>query len=693
MKFLKTALSLILVLSMVMSMMSVSAYADADIDVGEPAYSETNPYVLNFSGHDIPGYKNFDQKRFYFSPYRSDIYVTEDSSISWWGWCTASVLNMINTSIIDETTEATEPYASIPVYCVDAATSGVQGYSYRRIGLEESEYFDTDVAGRIRAIISNAFPYQTDMSAIAADVNAWIAENELQEVYGEVKDLNYYEVITSAQAAIWTITNDGYLAEDAYAGFNGYDHGSGYTQSWYAENCIYDLENNGNYTSSSPTSHDNINSLAHYYAALAPVIVDPADVLVSDASIEESEVSYFQENDGTYTAVITAKVSAVVDDAEDSLKLTAVYNESASESVTVENGTNTYTLRVEGMAMPDAVVLNLDGVQLATDIFLFDPLTGRHGSQTMAGYDSSALPVHVEKSTERPSFILPETGGISVNGVKVWNDSNDKDQIRPESIEVELYADGVKVLTQTVTSGADGSWSFSFNRLPAVNDNQTAIVYTVKEVAVEGYTTVVTGDAAAGFVITNSHTPTSTPTKPDEPSVDYVTVSVSKVWVDDDADKRPEEITVQLLKDGKPYRREIVLNEANQWSYEWEYLIEGSEYTVEEVNVPEGYTSDVEQNGTSFVVTNTAEKEETIVPEEPTVTPEDPDVPQGNNEKEDPLYGLDEDGIPRDYLELGDPDVPKTSDNNYAVLWITLAVLSAAALLGIKLNEKKRCNN
>ena len=280
-----------------------------------------------------------------------------------------------------------------------------------------------------------------------------------------------------------------------------------------------------------------------------------------------------------------------------------------------------------------------------------------------------------------------------MNGVKVWNDSNDKDQIRPESIEVELYADGVKVLTQTVTAGADGSWSFSFNRLPAVNDDQTAIVYTVKEVAVEGYTTVVTGDAAAGFVITNSHTPTSTPTKPDEPSVDYVTVSVSKVWVDDDADKRPEEITVQLLKDGKPYRREIVLNEANQWSYEWEYLIEGSEYTVEEVNVPEGYTSDVEQNGTSFVVTNTAEKEEPIVPEEPTVTPEDPDVPQGNKEKDDPLYGLDEDGIPRDYLELGDPDVPKTSDNNYAVLWIVMAVLSAAALIGIKLNEKKRCNN
>jgi hypothetical protein len=36
--------------------------------------------------------------------------------------------------------------------------------------------------------------------------------------------------------------------------------------------------------------------------------------------------------------------------------------------------------------------------------------------------------------------------------------------------------------------------------------NGVEIVYTIGEVAVEGYNTVIRGDMASGFVVTNSHT-------------------------------------------------------------------------------------------------------------------------------------------------------------------------------------------
>ena len=43
----------------------------------EETYQETDSYVLNFSSQNIAGYEDYDNKRLYGSPYRTDIYVTK----------------------------------------------------------------------------------------------------------------------------------------------------------------------------------------------------------------------------------------------------------------------------------------------------------------------------------------------------------------------------------------------------------------------------------------------------------------------------------------------------------------------------------------------------------------------------------------------------------------------------------------
>ena len=55
----------------------------------------------------------------------------------------------------------------------------------------------------------------------------------------------------------------------------------------------------------------------------------------------------------------------------------------------------------------DVIMLAIDGVQEASDVFLFDPLNGYKASQSMAGYDDSALPVHAETTVEPE--MMPET--------------------------------------------------------------------------------------------------------------------------------------------------------------------------------------------------------------------------------------------------------------------------------------------
>ncbi len=56
----------------------------------------------------------------------------------------------------------------------------------------------------------------------------------------------------------------------------------------------------------------------------------------------------------------------------------------------------------------------------------------------------------------------PET--IDISGAKTWDDANDQDGLRPESITVHLLADGVEKAKKTVTE-QDG-WRWTFTNLP-----------------------------------------------------------------------------------------------------------------------------------------------------------------------------------------------------------------------------------
>ncbi len=106
---------------------------------------------------------------------------------------------------------------------------------------------------------------------------------------------------------------------------------------------------------------------------------------------------------------------------------------------------------------------------------------------------------------------------ITVSGTKVWVDADNADGIRPESITVNVL-NGDKVVDTITVKGEGNTWKFESERLPKYADNEE-IVYTLEEVAVEGYTTVVDSN-----VITNTHTPKKPetpdqPKNPDKPSV------------------------------------------------------------------------------------------------------------------------------------------------------------------------------
>ena len=167
----------------------------------------------------------------------------------------------------------------------------------------------------------------------------------------------------------------------------------------------------------------------------------------------------------------------------------------------------------------------------------------------------------------------------TVSGTKTWKDNDDQDGKRPDSIKVNLLANGKVVQSKTVK--ASDNWKYSFTNLPEF-ENGKKITYTVTEDAVAGYTSTVDG-----YNVTNNHTPAT------------VKVSGTKTWKDNNNQDgiRPSSITVNLLANGRQVASKTV-SASDNWQYSFDNLAAYANgqkitYTVTE-NAVAGYTSTVD---------------------------------------------------------------------------------------------------
>ena len=172
-------------------------------------------------------------------------------------------------------------------------------------------------------------------------------------------------------------------------------------------------------------------------------------------------------------------------------------------------------------------------------------------------------------------------------------------------IKVELFktSDPSKVLN-TLELNETNDWKGVFKLTtdgklldPSVKD------YAVREVLEEqygqDYTTAISGDILGndGVTITNTR--------------NTVSHTVTKVWKDNNNKLSLRKgIKVQLKQNGKNYGTPIELNENNQWTYTFNELPDSLNgvkyvYSVDEVEVPEGYNHSISNEGTKTVITNT----------------------------------------------------------------------------------------
>ena len=186
--------------------------------------------------------------------------------------------------------------------------------------------------------------------------------------------------------------------------------------------------------------------------------------------------------------------------------------------------------------------------------------------------------------------------------LKVWKD--DVEVLRPTEVIIQLLKDG-KVY-DTVTLNAENNWRYTWEKLPEYNDDNAKVKWSVIEKDVKDYKVTYAIDGTT-FTVTNTY-------DPEDPSGNTVTRTVLKVWDDKGYEnRRPRSVQVTLLQNGAAYDTQI-LNSTNGWMYTWEDLPKYDKndkeitWTIREVSVS-GYVSSIRQNGYTFVLTNTLDKQ------------------------------------------------------------------------------------
>lgn len=217
---------------------------------------------------------------------------------------------------------------------------------------------------------------------------------------------------------------------------------------------------------------------------------------------------------------------------------------------------------------------------------------------TMTYKDTSEKPGEDDPDVDEPDDDKPGEDKPSANKTVdvtlsvTWNDSDDKYDMRPDSMEATVLQNG-KDFRKVTLKKSDG-WKYTCKDLPSADDNGKTYKYTAKVYdSCEGYKASVDGTK-----ITMKYESTK--------------FTVTAVWADsnDKADKRPDSTKVKVYRNDKFYK-DVTLTKEDGWKTTLDlpkYDSDGKEYeyTVKADDVPEGYEVSIKDGKITYTLKGTS---------------------------------------------------------------------------------------
>lgn len=289
-------------------------------------------------------------------------------------------------------------------YCCDVKTGLTYGTHYKRVNLEDSNYYGTVSAQHIRAILQNAYPFIT-MDEMKTNLKSAGFEEEF------VNSLTRGDIIAAVQMSIWAYANS---SDDNIAANVVY--GSTYDVTNNATTYMNPLHDYTNEcwdwwtTATTKTSYDaraeyRVNTLVYYLCNLEGVSATDDQVVISDVEVTRADL--LPGEDGAYRVGMYIYLNNGGNE-QDDLKITVTSyhtNEDGTVSMTAHsnqavNGRIKLEMSVKANS-GDTIQVVVEGVQkLERGVYFYEPEGGRDASQCLVGVAEGKTFVRAEEIFE-----------------------------------------------------------------------------------------------------------------------------------------------------------------------------------------------------------------------------------------------------------------------------------------------------
>lgn len=305
------------------------------------------------------------------------------------------------------------------LYCCDVKTPMSYNIDYKRMNLEDSDYFSDASADHIRGILTNCYPY-VSLEEMKQRLKAAGMKAEF------VDGITRSDAISAAQMAVWTYANT--ISEEANYGYFasvGITANTGvyFTPLHDHSNEVWEWLPQSRRRSYDARAEYRVNMLAHFLCRLPAVSAGENTTLAAQMEVTRALVE--PNGDGTYQVGVYVTLPSGGTESDRMQVTMTSYQVGADGSKTARSkdyrtvgGDTRITLFVT--AKPgDEIQVTLDGTQTApSGVYFYEARGGRDASQSLVGVSMGRTRVHDEES-----FTFDEIGEMGLRIYKTVKDT------------------------------------------------------------------------------------------------------------------------------------------------------------------------------------------------------------------------------------------------------------------------------
>lgn len=284
------------------------------------------------------------------------------------------------------------------LYCCDAEYGYEDGIYYKRMNLEDSEYYDKDDAAHIFAIVIDSYPFVTIEQ---------MKETLTKDGFEGAEDLTRAEIITAVQAAIWAYANPD-LGQYVYS--QTFDVSSnpqwgGVMHDYTAEMDVW-WKVGKRVFSTNETVEARINSLIKHLMAKESVYANKNQIVITDLKMVGAPVCV-NKAEQTYSVELKITLNNSGSSNKDNIAISVTAGDFVTV-IPVVYGTEEYTFNVTAKR-GDEIKAVVSGTQiLPQGVYFYSPkpadvdgdgvATSREVSQSLVGVSMGETDVYAEDS-------------------------------------------------------------------------------------------------------------------------------------------------------------------------------------------------------------------------------------------------------------------------------------------------------